>query len=604
MYNQKLVSSVRKGSTEGTEDALLSGASPDHTVHPHSIEENGLAWEGWQCPGLPCECRRMAVIAIAASLGHAGVVACLLRYDADPDPAVVHVIDNHKRGRFLGDNLKIIKLLYELGACPNKRFLYAVDSVGCVDMVCLALAHGANINGGSPPPLVTAAKTGREPLLNVIFGHSAAALWTADRVDVNASDSHGKTALMWAVCRGDIALLEKLAGMGANVNACQWDGMTALMEGVVRGDEAVVARLIEMGANVNAACLGGDTALMLAVPEHASIANQLIAAGALVDAKSASGTALIKAVVNNSLECVDLLLAAKANVHVANAGGLAAVSCAVADSNNPAILDRLLEREPSLASNAELPIAAVQADSLHAIHSLVEHGANLNVVGGTTPLAAAVIAGHPDCVFHLLASGADASACVDDRGGPTPIELACECARDALTTCTEGIRSALQIVAFLCVFGAVKGPTPFTRAHWCPWIQASFDYTRFEMALAVCDRKQMGYLLRAGKLDVYAHPDEPCHKICPVQRPRWTPALCHLAAMTNALAGTDVNAFIDLAVKWSPRSHHLHPNAKNRIYAVYLLERRLRGGARGLPILPIELWVIVGGFCGRISHQG
>jgi hypothetical protein len=227
--------------------------------------------------------------------------------------------------------------------------------------------------------------------------------------------------------------------------------------------------------------------------------------------------------------------------------------------------------------------------------SLVEHGADPNaIIECTTPLAAAVLAGHPHCVFTLLALGANPDKPYTPvKDGATPIELACQCELLALRDQTRDAEDnqARQIIAYLCVFGAVQGPTanPFTPEHWCSWIQASFEYTRFELALAVCDENEMEFLLRTDKLPVYGSI---------LQRPRWNVDLSRLAAKTSTHAGIGVAAFIDLAVKWSPASHHLHPKAKNLVHALLLIAHRHRLTKLALPS---ELWIIIGGFCGRVS---
>jgi len=49
-----------------------------------------------------------------------------------------------------------------------------------------------------------------------------------EKVDVNAPQPDGATALQWAVYRGDKAMLEVLLGAGANVKAANREGSTPM----------------------------------------------------------------------------------------------------------------------------------------------------------------------------------------------------------------------------------------------------------------------------------------------------------------------------------------------------------------------------------------
>lgn len=88
--------------------------------------------------------------------------------------------------------------------------------------------------------------------------------------NVNASNSHGQTAVMRAVHSQNVEIIDFLASKGANINAkCFNDAdsdMTALMQAAFAGNIEIVETLIRNGADVNAKSAKGVTALFVA--EH------------------------------------------------------------------------------------------------------------------------------------------------------------------------------------------------------------------------------------------------------------------------------------------------------------------------------------------------
>lgn len=132
------------------------------------------------------------------------------------------------------------------------------------------------------------------PLMYAVRRHS---LWNSDMemikvlaengANVNASDSHGRTALLYAVFKEEpnIELIDFLISKRANVNA-KWSdevniNATALMQATIIGDIRVVEMLINHGADVNAKTSNGVTALGLAkYKKHTEIAALLKKNGA------------------------------------------------------------------------------------------------------------------------------------------------------------------------------------------------------------------------------------------------------------------------------------------------------------------------------------
>jgi uncharacterized protein len=83
-----------------------------------------------------------------------------------------------------------------------------------------------------------------------------------ERVDVNATQGDGATALAWAVHRDDSAVAELLIKAGAKVNAANDYGVTPLSLACTNRNGMLVARLLDAGANPNAALSTGETPLM------------------------------------------------------------------------------------------------------------------------------------------------------------------------------------------------------------------------------------------------------------------------------------------------------------------------------------------------------
>jgi hypothetical protein len=116
--------------------------------------------------------------------------------------------------------------------------------------------------------------------------------------DLNARDNKGDTALMGAAIRGHSEILELLIGNGADVDAKDNAGNTALMDAAKYEREStcdLMALLIDYGAEVDAQNKYGITALMNAAQwGHTENVACLIAEGADINAKAKSGASALK----------------------------------------------------------------------------------------------------------------------------------------------------------------------------------------------------------------------------------------------------------------------------------------------------------------------
>lgn len=132
------------------------------------------------------------------------------------------------------------------------------------------------------------------------------------RVDVNAADHEGRTALMHAVTNGCLAAVFLiLLAKGLQIDARDQHGFTALMLAAEKGHFEIVIALLLAGADANAADLNGTTAMMLAIQHgHTDVVSALVfAKGLNPHARDRDGmTACMHAARGGHLEIVKLLL--------------------------------------------------------------------------------------------------------------------------------------------------------------------------------------------------------------------------------------------------------------------------------------------------------
>src|SRR5439155_24822687 len=106
--------------------------------------------------------------------------------------------------------------------------------------------------------------------------------------DANAANAHGVTPLWLACENASVAVVERLVQAGANPNATlPVQRETVLMTAALSGNVAIVKTLLDHSANVNAAtAISGQSALMWAVSQgHDDVARLLIERGADVRAR-------------------------------------------------------------------------------------------------------------------------------------------------------------------------------------------------------------------------------------------------------------------------------------------------------------------------------
>jgi ankyrin repeat protein len=260
------------------------------------------------------------------------------------------------------------------------------------------------------------------------------------RIDVNAAQPDGATALHWAAHWDDLATAERLMRAGANANAANDLGVTALALACENGSVPMVETLLRGGASPNSKLLSGETALMTASRTGSvRVVQALIAGGADVNAKEATHgqTALMWAVSNRHPDVVRVLVAARADVsarsevrprvvHTGNRfgdrnesrgvvtldlGGFTPLLFAARQGDLESariLLDAGANVEDRAANAASALVVAAHSGQGAFAKMLLDKGADANAAGaGYTAVHAAVLRGDLDLVQALLARGAN-----------------------------------------------------------------------------------------------------------------------------------------------------------------------------------------------------
>jgi len=230
------------------------------------------------------------------------------------------------------------------------------------------------------------------------------------RVDVNAAQIDGTTALHWAAYHDDAETAALLVRAGAHVNAVNRNGVAPLSVAYSNGSSGVAQLLLTAGADANTTTKGGETVLMLAARSgNLGAVQSLLARGARHDARERRGqTALMWAAAEGHTAVVRALIDAGADVNATLDSGFTPFFFAVREGHIDVVRAFL---------QAGIDVNATLQRRESAPGSPAPYKPALK---GTSPLLLAVQNAHFELAIALVDAGADPN---DRRTGFAPLHM-------------------------------------------------------------------------------------------------------------------------------------------------------------------------------------
>jgi len=273
--------------------------------------------------------------------------------------------------------------------------------------VIVPLLIAANLN----PDLriVAAAKAGDA---------KAVAALIKEKVDVNATQPGGATALAWAAQRADDEMAQILLAAGAKPDLSNDYGETPLTLACANGDGVLVKKLLDAGANAKAARWNGETPLMICAGNGKTEAvQQLLAKGADLAAtdQTKGQNALMWAAAQGRAAVVKVLLERGADINVASKGNFTPLMFAVEKGDGETVKELIAagsDVNKALPDGTTPIMIAANLGQTAAALALLDKGAQPKIAdkAGTTPLHSAAQAGNVELAKALVAKGADPNA--------------------------------------------------------------------------------------------------------------------------------------------------------------------------------------------------
>ena len=217
------------------------------------------------------------------------------------------------------------------GSCGQRFVTPALNRPLALCFLTFALLLVANLHAAASTPLVDAVKNGNRTVVRALL---------QQRVDVNASEPDGASALHWAAQANDSETVELLIRSGANAKATTRYGVSPLSLACTNGNADIIEMLLKAGADPNTAQPEGETSLMTAArtgkPEAVKV---LLAHGAKVNASEAwrGQTALMWAAAEGHAPVVKALIEAGADIHARSNGGFTPFLFAVREGRIDAV---------------------------------------------------------------------------------------------------------------------------------------------------------------------------------------------------------------------------------------------------------------------------
>lgn len=230
------------------------------------------------------------------------------------------------------------------------------------------------------------------------------------RVDVNAPEGDGTTALHWAAHVDDLAIADLLIRAGARAAVANENGFTPVHVACINRNGVMVERLLAAKADANAASINGETVLMTcARAGDARGVKALLVKGARVNVKETSHdqTALMWAAAQRHPDVTGLLIEAGAEI---NARSRTFPQTVVGEQTQRFGREEL-NYTVLRGGSTPLLFAARSGDAASA-RLLLAAGASANdqLPEGMSALVVAAHSGHTDVGLLLLEKGAEPNA--------------------------------------------------------------------------------------------------------------------------------------------------------------------------------------------------
>ena len=275
--------------------------------------------------------------------------------------------------------------------------------VGFVGRVAflLATAQVALAAAGADPRLIKAVRSKDVATVRALI---------KQRVDVNAAQGDGATALHWAAHVDDVTIADVLIRAGAKAAVSNDNGFTPLHLACTNRNGAMVERLLAAGADANAASINGETVLMTCSRGGEPRAvKALLVKGARVNVKEHAHdqTALMWAAAQRHPEVTELLIEAGADINTKSR----TYSQIVVGEQTQRFGREELNYTVLRGGSTPLLFAARSGDTASA-RLLLSAGANVNdaLPDGTSALVLAAHSGHGETAALLLEKGANPDA--------------------------------------------------------------------------------------------------------------------------------------------------------------------------------------------------
>lgn len=211
-----------------------------------------------------------------------------------------------------------------------------------------------------------------------------AQLQSSTRVEINALDYQGRTALAWAAIRGDTASLKVLLKYGANPNIAAYNGDSPLHHATRAPGPGCIRPLLNSGADVNAvnAWNVNPLAYTTAFRDDLRYLEPLLEMSVDMHHEDKHArSALMRAVLNNRPKIVKCLLAKDAKLTKRDAWGSQPLTIAIERKFHELvhiILENVVLSEEQVSSILELAMVSGDSQTVDIIEGFRSHVQHFN----------------------------------------------------------------------------------------------------------------------------------------------------------------------------------------------------------------------------------